>query len=301
MRPPSRSAPVLACLLAFLTFSVAAPARADDSASAREHYQKGTSFYDLGKYPEAIKEFEAAYQIKNDPALLYNLAQSNRLAGNSEQALHFYRTYLRYVPKVANRAEIEDRIKQLDQLVAQKNAAQTAPPTQAIPANEPPATGTTAPPPAVAPLPEPAPSAAMPGAPEPGMSPATAPAPVYMGLPPAGPPDDHHRMILAGKITAAAGGLLFIVGAAYGAAAVGAANEVNSEATSGKPFDPSVDKSGKRDQKLEAVFITTGLLAGAAGGILYFYGRHLATKEASASLTPIASADQAGLSLRVTF
>jgi tetratricopeptide (TPR) repeat protein len=304
MRPLSRSAPVSACLLAFLlaflTFGVAAPARADDAASAREHRVKGTSYFDLGKYPEAIKEFEAAYQLKNDPALLYDLAQSNRLAGNSEQALRFYRTYLRYVPKVANRDKIEDRIRQLDQLVAQKNAAQTAPPTEAIPANEP-APGTTAPPPAAAPPPEPAPSAPEPA---PGMTGPPSAAPglgIYMGVPPAPPPDDHHRTILAGKITAAVGGVLFIVGAAYGAAAVGAANEVNSEATSGKPFDPSVEKSGKRDQQLEGVFITTGLLAGAAGGILYFYGHHLATKEASASLTPIASADQAGLSLRVIF
>src|SRR5450432_3997317 len=199
MRSLLRSPPVsflLAFLLAFLTFGVTAPAHAADAVTAREHYQRGTPGYDLGRYADAIKEFEAAYEIKNDPALLYNLAQSHRLAGNSEQALHVYRTYLRYVPKVANRAEIEERIKQLDQLVAQKNAAQTAPPTQAIPANEPPATGTTAPPPTSAPPPEPAPSAGMPGAPEPapGMTgpPSAAPG-LYTALPPAGPPDDHHR------------------------------------------------------------------------------------------------------------
>ena len=84
---------------------------------------RGTSYYDLGRYDDAIKEFEAAYQLKNDPAFLYNLAQSYRLAGNEERALHFYETYLRYVPKAPNRAEIEDRITALERQMATKSKA----------------------------------------------------------------------------------------------------------------------------------------------------------------------------------
>src|SRR5262245_61254787 len=125
------SLPRRVALIVALGAAIAAlPARAADdaAASAREHYQKGTAFYDLGTYGEAIKEFEAAYDIRNDPALLYNLAQSHRLAGNAEQALHFYRTYLRRVPKPANRAEIEGRISALEQQIAQKNAAGVTPP-----------------------------------------------------------------------------------------------------------------------------------------------------------------------------
>ena len=56
---------------------------ADNKAAAKEHSSRGTSYYDLGRYDEAIKEFEAAYQLKNDPAFLFNLAQSYRLAGNA--------------------------------------------------------------------------------------------------------------------------------------------------------------------------------------------------------------------------
>src|SRR5690349_808743 len=93
-----------------------APARAqtkdspDNKAAAKEHYARGTSFYDLGRYDDAIKEFEAAYELKNDPAFLYNLAQSYRQVGNHEQAVHFYKTYLRYVPKSPNKADIEEKI-----------------------------------------------------------------------------------------------------------------------------------------------------------------------------------------------
>jgi tetratricopeptide (TPR) repeat protein len=296
-----------ALLTLVLAFGLPLVARADDAASAREHYQKGTSYYDLGRYPEAINEFEAAYEIKNDPALLYNLAQSNRLAGNSEQALHFYRTYLRYVPKAPNRAEIEERIKQLDQLVTQKNAAQTSPPSQAGPPGNvvAPLGETAAPPPATTapagPPPEAAPSPGVPPTvPAPLTTAPAAPATVWASRP-AATPHDHHGMILVGEITAAAGGVLFIVGAAYGTAAVGAANEVNNEAKNGKPFDPSVEQRGKSDQKAEVVLMALGAVAGVTGGVLYFYGRHLATQEARASLTPIASAAGGGLSLRVTF
>jgi tetratricopeptide (TPR) repeat protein len=297
--------PVVLVLVLALFAPVAA--RADDSTTAREHYQRGTSFYDLGKYAEAIQEFEAAYQLKNDPALLYNLAQSHRLAGNAEQALHFYRTYLRYVPKAANRAEIEDRIKQLDQLVAQKSAMQTTPPNLAIPPPVAPPPVQTAPPPVTAP-PEPAPPPVT--APPPGVPPAlpevAAPPPPGLGTPaisassPAAPPKSHRAMIRAGEITAVAGGAVFIIGAAYGAAAKGAANDVNNQAKNGEAFDPSIQTRGKNAQTAEAVLMTVGALGAATGAVLFFYGRHLEAQE-RATLTPIASAHGGGVSLRVTF
>jgi tetratricopeptide (TPR) repeat protein len=291
-----------AVLVLMLVFAAAAPARADDAATAREHYQRGTSYYDLGKYPEAIKEFEAAYEIKNDPALLYNLAQSNRLAGNSEQALHFYRTYLRYVPQAKNRAEIEDRIKQLDQLVAQKNANQTTPPSMVPPPGD-----NAAPPIQTTPPPPPSETPPVQMQPPPGAPPVVAdaipmnqPAPPMLATMPPAPANNHHKMILAGEITAAAGAALFLIGAAYGAAAVGAANEVNNEAAMGKAFDPSVQQRGKNYQSAETALMIVGGLATAAGAGLFFYGRHLAAHE-SATFTPMASSSGAGMSLRVIF
>src|SRR4029078_1115414 len=114
---------------------------ADAKAAAKEHYNRGTSYYDLQRYDDAIKEFEAAYQLKNDPAFLYNLAQSYRMAGNHERAATFYKTYLRYVPKAPNRADIEEKIKTEEQLVA-KGVGTTPPPVNTTP---PP--GNTTPPP----------------------------------------------------------------------------------------------------------------------------------------------------------
>jgi tetratricopeptide (TPR) repeat protein len=310
MCPLRRAAPLLTLHTLHLALGVSASARADDAVTAREHYQKGTSYYDLGKYDDAIKEFEAAYEIKNDPALLYNLAQSNRLAGNSEQALHFYRTYLRYVPKATNRAEIESRIAQLDQLVSQKNAAQVTPPNQAIPpgATTPPATPEPPPgaPPAVPPetpvAATPPPEGAAPMPPSPGVEPpstvAGTPGLVATPAPTVSDRVDRARRLKKyGVITAAIGGGLFLVGALFGNAAVGAANDIDDTAKKGGTYDPSVETRGKNDQAAEAGFMVVGVLAAAAGGALYLYGRN----QEQVAVTPVASASGLGANLTVRF
>jgi tetratricopeptide (TPR) repeat protein len=293
--------------LAFLTFGVTAPARADDAVTAREHYQKGTSNYDLGRYADAIKEFEAAYEIKNDPALLYNLAQSHRLAGNSEQALHFYRTYLRYVPKAPNRAEIESRIAQLDQQVNQKNAPPSTPPSQTSPpaattpsiGTEPGASPYPIPPEATPAMP---PAAMPPSEPPPGMmppGPATEPNTTMTTPPPPSADRVHHAQVLkkVGWISAAAGGGLFVIGALYGAAAVNAGNQINNTAKAGGTYDPAVQDRGKSAQTAEAVFMVLGALVAAGGGALYFYGRN----QEQVAVTAVASSTQVGAALSVRF
>jgi tetratricopeptide (TPR) repeat protein len=284
-------------------------ARADDTAAAREHYQKGTAFYDLGKYSEAISEFEAAYQAKSDPALLYNLAQSHRLAGNAEQALHFYRTYLRYVPRAANRVEIEGRIASLEKLVEQKNVTQSTPPNQTIPPappSSPPAGGE----PAVA---FPPGGAGVPSAPPPAL-PAGGGAGAAVGPPsspePAAQGSDHPRkLILAGMVVGGAGVLAVIVGAAYGSAAKDAAHQVEARANMGGAYDSSVqaiDQRGRHDQTLEAAYLVIGVAALATGGFLYYYGNRQRAGEASAppasvALLPSASKDRLGAALQVRF
>ncbi|HVZ74553.1 MAG TPA: tetratricopeptide repeat protein [Polyangia bacterium] len=290
--------PVLALLL---LLAAVAPARAQDTVSAKEHYQRGTSYYDLGRYADAIKEFEAAYQIKNDPALLFNLAQSHRLAGNVDQALHFYKTYLRYVPHPSNRAEIDSRIDQLEALAAQKNAAQTAPPAQTIPPS-----GTTSAPPAAEPT-TPAPATVTPIAPAPPMAatppPSYAPAPTYAPTPvaAANTPDPNVGRALryTGIGAMSLGGLFVIIGAIEGGRATGAAKDVNDAAAMGGTFDPAVESRGKSAESAEKGFLWSGVLIGAAGGILYYLGHR--QQESAVQVTPVASSDGMGASVRGIF
>jgi hypothetical protein len=95
------------------------------------------------------------------------------------------------------------------------------------------------------------------------------------------------------------GGGLFLVGLIEGGRAVGAANQINDAAKNGGQFDPSIESRGKSAQAVEVVCLTLGVLAGAAGGALYFYGRK--EEAAAVSVTPIASADSFGASLRVVY
>jgi hypothetical protein len=61
----------------------------------------------VADYEEAIREFASAYKIKDDPNLLFNLAQAYRLGGRREEALREYRMYLNKVPNAPNRHEVE--------------------------------------------------------------------------------------------------------------------------------------------------------------------------------------------------
>lgn len=287
----------------------AAPEDAN-AAQARLHYQKAASLYELGRYQEAIPEYEAAFQLKNDPAFLYNLAQCHRLAGNLEQALHFYRRYLVKDPKetkAALRADSESRITQLEKLIAEKNSVKTTPPNElSTPGGtgEPPPLGTTTPPPANTALPPPNTTATAPGT--------TTPPPVEMGqtpvltapAPPPGPPPtpgQGRTLKKAGIITLAVSGGLFLIGAIEGGRAVGAANEVNAAAKAGGTFDPAVESRGKTAQSVEVACIAISLVGAAVGGTLIIVGHKKEQAAASVGVTPVASADSFGALLRVTY
>jgi tetratricopeptide (TPR) repeat protein len=107
-------------------------AHAEDRQLAREHFQRGSKAFALGAYDEAIAEYSAAYRIKDDPALLYNIAQAHRLASHAPEALRFYKMYLSLVPKAPNRDEIESKIAELQKLAEQQKKTATEMPPDTI-------------------------------------------------------------------------------------------------------------------------------------------------------------------------
>src|SRR5215470_4558508 len=58
---------------------------------AKELNDKATRLYEVGKYGEAIEEYQKVYLLVDDPVLLYNIAQSYRLWGKPEDSARFYR------------------------------------------------------------------------------------------------------------------------------------------------------------------------------------------------------------------
>jgi hypothetical protein len=96
------------------------PSAGTSTSAARTHARQGLAFYDLSRFQEAYLEYEQAYLIEQDPALLYNMGQCQRKLGNNEEALHFYRTYLRRVPKGPSSVEAEKRVRELEAAPARK-------------------------------------------------------------------------------------------------------------------------------------------------------------------------------------
>jgi tetratricopeptide (TPR) repeat protein len=114
--------------------SVAAPVARADGLTAKEHYQRGTAAYALGRYADAAQEYEKAFDLKPDPALLYNAAQAHRLAGNKQRALLLYQNYLRiYGSQVRNTDEVKRHIANLKAAIASDEQSQSSPPVSPAP------------------------------------------------------------------------------------------------------------------------------------------------------------------------
>src|SRR4051794_29733188 len=93
-----------------LLLGVIGPVRADDASEARMHYERATSAFALGKFADAASEYEKAFELKSDRALLFNAAQSHRQAGDKQRALLLYQNYLRIFTKAPNRPEVQRQI-----------------------------------------------------------------------------------------------------------------------------------------------------------------------------------------------
>jgi tetratricopeptide (TPR) repeat protein len=118
-------------------------ALAGNEEEARAYLDKATAAYALNKYAVAAENFEKAFELKPDPALLYNAAQAWRLAGNKERALALYESYLRVYPANDKRSTVEARIKDLKQAIEREKAVVNQPPNNTLPigggTNSPPA------------------------------------------------------------------------------------------------------------------------------------------------------------------
>jgi hypothetical protein len=161
---------------------LAGPALAAAGKDAKRIYEEATAAFGLGRYADAAEKYEAAFALKPDPALLYNAAQSYRLAGNKQRALELYRNYVRLYPDGGNASDARSHVAAL-----KKDIEDERPPIEMA---RPPRPGTqpspAAPPVATAPRPAPPPGAAPPSSPSPAPA-APQPAPVAP-LPPAMPP-----------------------------------------------------------------------------------------------------------------
>lgn len=95
---------------------------ADDEV-ARGLFQAGKAAYQAGKYQDALSFFEQSHARSGRPELLFNIGQAAERVRQDQKALEMFRAYLTQVPDAANRVEVEARIKQLEQWVAEQDKA----------------------------------------------------------------------------------------------------------------------------------------------------------------------------------
>ena len=117
MRVISRARAAVAACLLLLVAGLPAVAGAQPKSPndlAKEHYDRGQTAYNLGRFDEAIAEFTAAYQITQVPALLFNIAQAQRRKGDNCAAVEVYKNYLMGEPNPPNLADVDGFIKDSD-------------------------------------------------------------------------------------------------------------------------------------------------------------------------------------------
>jgi len=224
----------------------------------KQHYERATRAYDIQKYQEAVEEYQRAYEIGGDPAMLFNIAQAYRLNDQLSEAMRFYKRYLQRSPNARNRDDVERKIADLDkQIEARRQAAASVPP----PVQPPPVVVT---PPPVIPMPPPAP-----------------------------PP--HKSVSVAGIVLASVGGAALVTAVITGKLASNKADSLTKASMNGgSTFDPKVESDGKRLNTIAIISAIVGAAAAAGGATLIILSRSGKADEHSAMVAPVIAEGMAG-------
>jgi hypothetical protein len=263
-------------LLLLLVLSSAA--RADDrgKAAARQSFHTAMQHYALAEWEAALKDFTEAFRAYEEPVFLFNIAQCHRQLGHHQEAVTFYRSYLRSLPEARNREEVRELIVKLETTMAEASAAQKMPPQGPREPNLPPIIGTT-------PLPPPAPAVA---------PPPPAPRPNPPDLAPG-------RSLKRAGLGLGVGGVVLIgVGGAFAGLAVSADHDLNHPPR-GTIWSPSRQSKVDTDWKLAGTFLGAGGAALVAGVAVFVTGwqhqRH------AVAVVPSLAPNQAGIATSVQF
>src|SRR5258706_14583402 len=82
--------------VALVAFPVSA--LADGKTEAKQHIAKATELHGQGRFAEALDELDTAYKLDPQPDVLFAIGQLNVKLGNCDQAILFYKRYLKTKP-----------------------------------------------------------------------------------------------------------------------------------------------------------------------------------------------------------
>jgi hypothetical protein len=98
----------------------------DDQKEARRLFEHAELEFNVGKFPEALTDYQSAYEAKPLPGFLFNIAQCYRNMGNFERARFFFRRYLALEPHAPNRHRVDELIAEMSRQLDAKQAEAAA-------------------------------------------------------------------------------------------------------------------------------------------------------------------------------
>jgi tetratricopeptide (TPR) repeat protein len=287
-----------------LAIAPGAQAQTDpNKLEAKSHYEKATRLYDVGKYGESIQEYEAAYLLVEDPALLYNIGQAYRLWDRPEEAVRAYKNYLRKRPDASNRGDVEKRISELERIIEERRRASAPAPVVTAPVTVPPVAPEPPPAATVAPV---TPLASSPAAPAPIVTPATAPAnepAIGAAVPPPATAGSRGRTVSYAFM--GAGGASLLTSLVAGLYAHSQSQKIVDASNNKETYNPDWQSRGRAANTLAIVTGVSGLVL-AGTGLYLFWTSTPNDHRASAgtrrtALYPVAGPGFAGAAASVDF
>jgi tetratricopeptide (TPR) repeat protein len=106
--------------------AAAAPKKDAKSEEGKKHFKQAQTYYNLGRFDDALTEFSAAYEATRLPALLFNIGQCHRQLKNWERALFFYEGFLREGASEKQRPLVEESIAEAKRELEKEAAAARA-------------------------------------------------------------------------------------------------------------------------------------------------------------------------------
>ena len=91
---------------------------------ARVLFQQGVAAYRDGKFYEAVAIFLQTQRIYPDTQLCFNIARAYENLGNGSAALRYYRDYLRKADRPSDGDDVRERVRRLEQQLAQRGVQQ---------------------------------------------------------------------------------------------------------------------------------------------------------------------------------
>jgi tetratricopeptide (TPR) repeat protein len=88
----------------------------DDKAlvRAKKFHREGEKLFALGKFKQALVQYEKAYEAKPLPAFLFNIGQCHRNLDDYDAAIFSFRKYLKLAPDAPNRESVLEYIDELE-------------------------------------------------------------------------------------------------------------------------------------------------------------------------------------------